>query len=200
MARTNSTTQPIIIPNDILAIQALGSPFKTLPVGFSLRDVVSATFTMTSQRVYFQATYIYQPMAINGVYWYQVVNGAFTATNNNKVGLYSYASNSLTLVASSANDNNLWQQGAAAWNSKAFSAQYNAAKGLYFIGYIYSGGATVPTLGGQVSVSGNNVYLGGTAGNKHFGFIGSLTDLPAGPQAMSGISLTTGIQPIMILY
>lgn len=95
---------------------------------------------------------VYLPVdaTVTGVAWYQTIKGVYTANNENRVGLYSFntSTGALALVASSANDANLWQgstNGGVMEQRKAFSSPYVATAGPYFIGALYcSSAVTTP--------------------------------------------------------
>jgi hypothetical protein len=78
---------------------------------------------------------------ITGVKFYQMTAGSYTADQTNQVGLYSYSGGTLTLVASSANNANLWTGTANTYITAAFSTPYVAAAGQYFVGFVYNSSA-----------------------------------------------------------
>ena len=130
-------------------------------------------------------------MLFRSVRWFQTVNGSYTANNYNGVGLYSVSGGTLTLVASSTNDGNIWQQGSQ-WQSKAFSSTYSASAGIYYIAVVRNSSAqtTAPSVG--IIGSGSSTYdgTGGfdyTNNNKTFGIVSSQTTLPS-TQALSGVT------------
>lgn len=97
--------------------------------------------------VKFVACWLPNPDTITGIAWEQVVAGSYTADAYNGVGLYTYLAGTLTLVASSTNDGNIWKGTASTWNKKSFSSPYIASGGLYFIAFLYNNSAqtTAPT-------------------------------------------------------
>jgi len=147
--------------------------------------------TLTDGRCYFSPVYLSKAATITGVKWLQRVTGSYTSDNENRVGLYTYSAGTMTLVASCANDGNLWQTvGTATYGSKAFSATYSAEAGLYFVGAVYNSSAqsTAPTIGGStVSVAAQNT-IDFTNSAKLSSYVTAST-LPTS-QAMSGTTTT----------
>jgi hypothetical protein len=127
--------------------KALGSSVKAQP--FSI-DRLSTTVALSSGQIRFVPVWLPTAQTITGVKWYQATAGSYTSNNYNGVGLFTYSGGTLTLVASSTDDGTIWTTTSQTWGSKAFSSTYNAAAGLYFIGYIYSSSAqtTAPAIAG----------------------------------------------------
>lgn len=135
---------------DILAgYQALGSSFKSVlmanPTINSMSTTAAALGTGT-----LRMTAVYVPIGatVLGVRWWQGIQGAFTATGENRIALFSYSAGTLTNVAQTINSDAVWETASSAsWASFAFSAPVVISAGLYFIGALYNGGATAPTVG-----------------------------------------------------
>ena len=182
-------TADIAVDKMILAYQALGSSIVAENVDGQLAQVINS-LAMTSQRAYFNAVYIDKDQTITGVKWKQVTAGSYTANNYNGVGLYSYSGGTLTLVASSTNDGNIWTATSGTIGSKAFSSPYSATAGLYFVAIIWSASATTtaPSLGTLTASSSINTVTDFTNSAKTSGLISSLTALPSPTQAISGIT------------
>jgi len=175
------------------AIQAMGSTIVAQNIDGTLADA-SGAISVASQRVYFLAVYLPVATTITGFKWKQSVTGNYTASNYNGGGLYTYSGGTLTLVASSTNDANIWTATVNTIGSKAFSSTYSAAAGLYFVAVTYSASSAVtpPSLGSLVPSSSVNIVNDFTNSAKSSGFISSLTALPSPTQAMSGITATGG--------
>lgn len=136
----------------IKVAQAMGSNIKAQSLGIGYHNIVTANTIGTSgaSRVTLISVYLETSQTITGVKWYQATIGSYTANNENRVGLYTVSGGTLTLVASSTTDGNLYQTGSSnTYVSKAFSSTYNASPGLYYIGLLFSNSsaATVPTIG-----------------------------------------------------
>lgn len=167
---------------DLLAYQALGSPFLAETVGQTLSYANTASNLVDGQIRYI-AVYLPKAASLTGVKFYVRVQGSYTADNNNRVGLYSYAGGVLTLVASCANTANLWTSAANAIMTVPFTASYAATSGIYFIALLFNQSAqvTAPALASGVAL--NNAAMAGTA----YGFansakllgVSSSADLPA---------------------
>lgn len=175
--------------NDIYAAwNALGSGFLGMNCSVP-NNLVTSGIGLTNQRLQFAAYYIPKATTITGVKWYQNTQGNYTANNYNGVGLYTYSSGTLTLVASSTDDGNIWKAAASGWRSKAFSSTYSASKGIHFIGYLYCSSAqtTAPALGSSTGYSSSSVVFDFTNSARILGYVGSQTSLPA-TQATSGLT------------
>ncbi len=116
---------------------ALGGTIKAEPVWATLGNV-TLTLTMASGTGRFVAVYLPVAATLTGVKWFQSVQGVYTSNNYNGVGLYTYSEGTLTLVASSTNDGNIWKGTGNTFTSKAFSSTYAAAAGVYFVCALYS--------------------------------------------------------------
>jgi len=134
------------------------------------------------------AYYLPKAETITGVRWYQTTVGNYTANNYNGFGLYSYSAGTITLVASSTTDSNIFQSAGLGWKSKAFSSTYSASKGIYFIGILHSASATVTGPGWGTASANTAAGVSSydfTNSAKLVSSIGSRTSLPS-TQAMSG--------------
>lgn len=174
------------LPNDMLVRTALGSTIiaSTIP----LTQVTSA-LNMADGRVYFAAVYIRTSQTITGVKWLQDTQGNYTADNYNGVGLYSYSGGTLTLVASSTDDGNIWKGASGTIQSKAFSSTYAATAGLYFVACVYNSSAqvTAPAFETGAVLRGGEVNTADlTNSAKFFCFVAGTT-LPSPTQAISGL-------------
>lgn len=177
---------------NLLSYQALGSPIQIQTVD-SAFATMSTLYTMASGTVNFVALeYNHNPLrTFSGLRFWQYVLGGYTASANNRVGLYSYSGGNLSLVASSANDGTLWQTSASmSMLSVPFSSTYQAPAGQYFAGFLYcrSAEVTAPALG--VSPPLINAAMSGldfTNSGKLYAALTSQTDLPSSV-AMSSIT------------
>jgi len=132
----------------ISGYQGLGSEAKSVPIGISfLFPNIGNAIQLTSQRLVLSPVYLSTTTTITGVKWYQSVQGNYTASNYNGVGLYSVSGGVITLIASSTNDNAIWQTFASdTWGNKAFSTPIpNLAAGTYYIAALATIGAPIVT-------------------------------------------------------
>lgn len=154
---------------------------------------ITASNGLSNQNMRFIAIYLPKDATLTGVKWYQATQGSYTASNYNGVGLYSYSGGTLTKVASSTDDGNIWKGSSNTWQSKAFSSTYAASAGVYFVGFLYcrSAETTAPAIGFFPLSA--NAAVGGvdfTNSAKLQGTLSGQTALPSS-QAMSGITATT---------
>lgn len=132
----------------IKAYQALGSVIKAETLGLSLPLLANGS-ALADNTARYMAVYIPRAMTVTGVKWYQVLQGNYTADQNNYVALYSYSGGTMTQVAISTNDGNIWKAATGTVASAAFTAPYAANPGIYFVGALYNNSAAVtnPNLG-----------------------------------------------------
>lgn len=176
------------------ALKYLGSPILAETVGQNLLYSNTSSSLVDGQTIYI-GVYLPTPKTLTGIKVYPRTVGAYTANNNNRIGLYSYSGGTLTLVASSANSGTLWTSASTTVQNIPFSATYNAVEGLYFVALLYNHSAqtTAPALAGGVityNLSQTSTAYEFTNTAKLFGTLNG-TDLPA-TAAMSSI-LATGI-------
>jgi len=140
-----------LIQQDIslIAMQAMGSTIKGYNLTCPIISLISTNAALTSGNILLTATYIPKSTTITGVKFFQSTQGVYTANNYNGVGLYSVSGGTLTLVASSTNDGNVWKGTSNTWQTKAFSSTYSAAAGIYYVAALYSSSAqtTAPAVG-----------------------------------------------------
>lgn len=126
----------------------LGSRAVAGTLNFTNNHINTAGNGLTANLLYLAATYIPTTTTLTGCLWFRS-NTPVTAggTGCNSVGLYSYSGGTLTLVASSSNDSNMWLQGSAlTFLSKSFTSTYTANRGTYFIAAEANYIGTVPQL------------------------------------------------------
>lgn len=184
----------------IRAMRALGSSIKAQPPGINLSRLTTGT-TLTTGQAQFLAVYLETAQTITGVKWFQATQGSYTADSNNYVALYSYSGGTLTQVAISANDGNIWKAATFSWSSKAFASPYAAATGIYYIGLLYhrSAQVTAPVIGSANSLITNVIYTADFTNSAMLqGTLSGRTTLPTS-QAMSGLTASI-VQTYMALY
>jgi hypothetical protein len=189
----------IDVEGKIIAYQALGSTLVAQNVNGSLGDATGSN-TMVDNRVYFIAVDIKKARTINGFKWKQVTAFSGTADAYSGGGLYTISGGTLTLVANSTDDANLWKATASTIPNKAFSATYNAVAGLYFVGILYCNSAQTiaPVIGALFGSIGTNSVTDFTNSTKLNGFLSGQTTLPASV-AMSAITAYY-VEPWVGLY
>jgi hypothetical protein len=143
--------------------KALGSTIKAQTIGLNTNSIIAtvALQTVTStqiSRMQITPIYLQTTEILSGVMWYVGSNtGTYVASNENRIGLYSYSGGTLTLQASSPNDPNVWSSSYAPANSfvtKSFSSTYTASPGLYYIGVLqsFASASSVPTVGSAQNI------------------------------------------------
>jgi hypothetical protein len=155
--------------------------------------------SMVSQRAEFIQIYIPSATTITGVTWAQVAQGNYTGNNYNGWGLYSASGGTLTLVASTTTDTEIWKGTAYNKQTKAFSSPYSAAAGLYYLVALYCSSAqtTAPTLIGKTL---SNVALSQFFTNSNW-FCFSTTGQTALAASYTASTLTQGTtQPWAAVY
>jgi len=146
-----SSSGSVTEPTDytLKAQEALGSTIVAQTIGGQIANLIANT-QLADGTIKFNAVWIPSAQTITGVKWYQNVIGNYTADNYNGIGLYSYSGGTMTLVASTTNDGNVWQTATGGtFGSKAFSSPYAASAGLYFVALLYNSSAqtSAPNLG-----------------------------------------------------
>lgn len=170
------------------AFSLLGSSFKSISLNVHSPSHIVTGGALADQSLRFVAVYLPVAQTITGVKFFQHTQGNYTANNYNGVGLYSYSGGTLTLVASSTNDGNIWKGTTSTWQTKAFSSTYVASAGIYFIGALYctSSQTTAPQIGSGTSMTNSAVSaMDFTNSAKLVSSLSSQTTLPSS-QAMSG--------------
>lgn len=186
-------------PLDILAMQALGSTIKGHTFGMTIMNVTT-TCGISDEICYFVQTPLAKAGTITGARFFQVVQGNYTAASENRLALYTFANGTLTRVAMSADDGNLWKGAASTIQTAAFSATYAALAGPLYICYMlnYSAVTTGPTIGAGTPPLTGIHNIGEYANSaKTFGYI--IASTPPASVAMSAIT-PVGILPYFEIY
>lgn len=135
-------------------LQALGSTIKGVTIGITYTLQGNYGIALENTAVVMSAIYIGAPTTLNGVKTIMKTQGAYTASGYNGVGIYSVSGGTLSLVASSADDGNIWKAGSGNVITKAFSSPYVAAPGVYYAALIYNRSAeTTPPQIAHVSTA-----------------------------------------------
>lgn len=159
-------------------LQLYGSAVKTTTVIASPASTSSATLIDNTLLLYALEKQPW-PVICTSASWFQWTSGSYTADNENRIGLYKLVGSTYTLVASIANDGNLWAATSNTAVSKTFTTPYTStANEQLYMGFLYNNSAqtTAPLLQGVNS--GNTEWF-----NKNF--IGTTNHLVA---QKSGVS------------
>lgn len=129
---------------EIQSYSTLGSVIQAQSIPI---EITTTGANMVGAREHFVAIYLTAGQTITGVKWFQTVAGDYTAADSNKVGLYSYSAGTLTRVAQSISDDDIFKN--LGLRSKAFQTSYTVtATGTYFVALLWNRSAqvTAPTL------------------------------------------------------
>lgn len=177
------------------AYQALGSSIKSVNLNH-LTGWTTTAVGLTSQTAIFVPVYLQTAQSITGVMYEQDTAGVFTASNYNGFGLYSISAGTLSLVASTPTDGNLFKNADDTFVKKAFASPYSASAGVYYIATLYSSSTqtTQPAISGQTA---NFNIARADFSNSYVlcGTLGGQTALPA-TQLASG--LTIGVSSVWV--
>lgn len=210
-ATLNTTTRVLNVPNySALAADStltasrrtyaiLGSAILAEPITGNIGNI-STVLALTDQS--FKAIIVYLPKqaTITGVKFWQSVQGSYTNSNENRLGLYSLATGTMTLIASCADDANLWK-GAQGLITKAFTTPVVCNAGVYVVGLLYcrSAEVTAPSLGTFANLANSTVNSADfTNSVKLNSNAGTITTLPSS-KAMSTMSVASN-QIYVALY
>lgn len=159
---------PLIMANRSIAL--MDGQIRWIPVR------VDKTCTITRVKLFFRT------------------QGSFTGDNNNKVGLYTLSGTTLTQVAVTANDDNIFKASTNSYGDATFVTPYNASPGIYWVAVLWNASSTTtaPAIAAATNDLGNVAMgnIGFHSDIKMHGFISSQSDLPS-TQAMSGISASS---------
>lgn len=163
--------------HELTLYQALGSDVKA----WSIPPVdADGSYQLVDQRLYLVPMWLPEDETLTGLSWAQTVQGSTTADNENRVGLYTTNGTTLTLVASCASDDDLWDD-AAGIIEKDFSSTYAASAGVLYAGLLYSSSAeaTPPEIASRSVLSGQYMDMGMPANVYRCHRLSSQTSLPS---------------------
>ena len=171
--------------------QALGSTFKSILMANTTISSISTTVAMATGQ--FRAIAVYVPVGatITGVRWWQGVQGAFTASGENRFALFSYSGGTLTRIAQTINSDLVWETAVTnGWTSFAFDSPVVISAGLYYVAALFNGGATVPTVGIVPNSFNASVNIGDFTNSAKLSLLlASQTTMPVSV-SMSGAGVT----------
>jgi hypothetical protein len=181
------------LPSDatLLGYNGLGSVIKAYPLGINL-TAVGASLTFTDARLWLIPVYVGADSTIIGVKWYQVTQGTYTGDNYNGVGLYSISGGTLTLVASSTDDPNIWKTAAStSWGSKAFSTSPTVNRGTYYIGALANATGAITSAVGAVTIGAATLTGFDFTSSRMYCYLAAQATLPASIALSGTVSLGT---------
>lgn len=171
----------------VTAYQQLGSQIKTVNLNL-LTGWLTSGVSLTHQVITFVPVYLQSQQTITGVMFEQDLQGVYTAVNYNGFGLYSIFAGTLTLVAGSLNDGNVFKNANNTFVKKAFSATYIALPGVYYLAALYCGSpqSVAPAISGQTA----NFNLGRADFTNNYLLCGTLSAQTALPASVAASALT----------
>jgi hypothetical protein len=179
----------------------LGSGVKYMTIG-SVFGEATNNIGFADNFANYNAIWVAETFTPTGVAWYQTTQGNYTSDQNNKVGVFSESGGTLTKLAESTNDGNLWKGASGTFQKKAFNAAVPLTGGrTYFIATLYNSSAqvTAPVIRANNDIVQNLSALDFTNSNKLTGFKNATNDLPASI-AMSTINGSGAANLLLFLY
>ena len=173
----------------LLGYNGLGSPIKAYPLGINL-TAAGASLAFSDARLWLIPVYVGADTTITGVKWYQVTQGTYTGDAYNGVGLYSISGGTLTLVASSTNDLNIWKTAASAsWGNKAFSTSPPISRGTYYIGALANATGAITSAIGTVTIGAATLTGFDFTASRMYCYLATQATLPASIALSGTVSL-----------
>jgi hypothetical protein len=117
---------------------------------------MAITFTtLNDANIQYYAFYLEQDCTIASVMFYMTQQGSYTADNNNFIGIHTISGGTLSLVAQTANNGNLWKATANSWVTENLSTPYVATAGVYYLSFIYNNSAqsTAPRIAASTAMT-----------------------------------------------
>lgn len=185
--------------DDLLGGMDAGSAIIAQSFGISSADCSSFAGFLDSTG-FLVMVHVLNPVTSKGVMFVQTQQGSYTADNYNGIGLYSFNSPTLTLVASSTNDGTLWKQVSPSVKKQPFSSTIALQAGLYWICALYNSSAQTiqPQIAGAPAVSAGILRSVDFAGASTYAFTSSIAALPS--TIHLGTMATCNQSPWLALY
>lgn len=182
----------------LLIRQLLGSPIQ-LETG-DVASVVGALYTYSDGVAVYQAVYASHSTFVTGVGYNLQTQGDFVGDNENIIKLYSYSSGTLTQIATTANDPNIWKSAAGTFNQVPFTSTLTLSKGVYFLGSLYNSSSqtTAPRISTCTNHRISAPSCGETNSAKLIGVRTSQNTLPSS-ESMSNL-IVSSANPYFGLY
>lgn len=156
-------------------------------------SLITTSMTLGDNQAVFVMIDVLAARTISGVGWLQTTQGNYTADQTNQVGLFSLAAGTFTLIASSANNGNLWKSAGASFVTELFSATVDVTPGVYWAAFVfnYIAFVTAPQIGASTAGLTIATLLDLTNNAKTFGATsGGSNALPATIAATSVLAMT----------
>lgn len=182
--------------------QLLGSSFKSILMSNPSISNITQSLTLATGQLRLIAVYVPIATTVQGVKWFQSQQGAFTSSGFNGVALFSYSGGTLSRISISADSELIWETATLnTWGSTTFTSPQAISSGLYYIGILFNGGATVPAIYGTVNSASANVNIGDFTNSAKLNLnLGSQTTMPTSV-SMSGAGVTVSVNnPAFYLF
>ena len=180
----------------MIANQKMGMAMVCEPIDGSLMDATGFVAAI-SARMYLTRFMVQKDTTITGIGWKSVVAASMTASNENRIGIYSCNTSTglLTLVASTTNDGTMWNATANTIGTKALTTPFAAVTGtVYYFAFLASWSAgTGPTWGSIGGATGLSTVYNFPNSIRPYGLLSSQTTLPT---TIASSSLTSTYQPM----
>lgn len=127
--------------NGVKGIQAAGSPIKALTLG-QTAPATAGYISLVDSTIYYELFYLPKAITITGVrlaIGNATGNFTISPTADNMIGIYSVSDGTLTRVAMSADNDNLWKGSTYTALNVPLTSSYSASAGLYAVALIYNG-------------------------------------------------------------
>jgi len=125
-------------------LQLLSYGIKAEPYGITLANM-SGQQGLTTNRFYLYPFNWNVSDTLRGIAFFNRSPFTNVAVNYNGIAIYTLSGGTLTRVFQTANDGTFWNSTINTWSTKSLTPTF-LTKGLYFIGYQFSGSGT-PTIG-----------------------------------------------------
>lgn len=185
-------------------LQLLSYGIKAEPYGISLANM-SSQLALVTNRLFLYPFNWNVSDTIRGVSFFCRSAFTNTATNYNGVAIYSLSGSTLTRVVFTANDGAFWNSTINSWISRSITPTF-LTKGIYFLGYQYSGSASNPTIGSgdalviaSIQSPSEPPSIVNSSGIKFSTFIANATSAPPTSIAMSATTAAIAI-PYFLFY
>lgn len=190
---------------DLDLLQLMSYGIKAEPYGVTLANM-SSQLSLVTNRLFLYPFNWNVSDTLRGVSFFNRAAFTNTASNYNGIAIYSLSGGTLTRIVFTANDGTFWNTAINSWKSVALTPTY-LTKGIYFIGYEFSGTGT-PTLGSGAPLviastqspaeppSNNNINNNGI---KFSTFILNSTSTPPTSIAMSTTTAVVNV-PYFLFY
>jgi hypothetical protein len=126
----------------------LGSKIVGQPICLSFNQIIGA-MNMVNQQGLWSHIIIHEAASIVGLRFYQALQGSYTSNGFNGMALFTQSGGTLTRVAISTDNGNLFKGSSNTVVSCPFSTPYDAIPGVYYACFLYCSSAqtTAPQLG-----------------------------------------------------